>query len=399
MSSKSRGSAGSVKDMQVLQHEPKPGLSLIDIALLAILIANLILVPLALFAMSEESGPTAAVKNLVVGAAAAGAAFGVNRFALDRLAPLHAIGFRLAGVVAVVAILITGAGTALGSFTGLTYKSVEAKTYSEAGQDMTAYIGAVNEVALVATRIVPSVETIAENIDQTASCESRSSCLSGRGNGGRGPMSRALETAAAQAFSIAQALQVGELEREQLLEDLNDLNAAYFEVLSESGKPVSDRRAELQAIHSEIRQVASALTEVMPLGVVQGYAGDLRAGSTLPGNPSGTRILNGFLHGHAETLSAQLDDLPDVELVAPDFPQRPGMTDVLGFIPAFLAIAAIVVVGELVLPLTLYLMTFTSIAWELEKLRGRQKQEVEEDTLSKLLKPRRTEDPDDGAGS
>lgn len=368
MNTKSNRSGGNNRTSQNLRHNAGPGMSLADFALMAIFVTSLVLVPMALFAMGEESGPAASFKYLLVGFAAAGAAYGVNRFAVDRLAPLHALGFNLAGAVAITGILLTGSGTALGSFTGIIVKSVEVKILQEAGQELTDFIGSANEAALIAARIGPAVEAVADDIALTAACEVQTSCLSRNGTGGRGSMSRALDTAAAQAFAIADALQMGELERDQLLENLNRLNTEYHEILSDSRRAVTVRRSALQSIHSEIRQVAAALKEAVPVALVEGYVSNLRAGVSLPGNPTGSRVLSAYLRGHGGGLAEQLGGLPEAELVAPIFPDRPGMIEVLKYLPTYIAIAAIVIVGELILPLSLYLMTFMQRVRELEIL-------------------------------
>ena len=385
MSKKPNIVGGAQTSKPKLRHEAGPGMSLTDLALLAIFVTSLILVPMALFAMSEERGPAASLKYVLVGFAAAGAAYGVNKYAVDRLAPLHAIGFKLAGLLAVVGILATGSGTALGSLTGIVFGPVETKTYQAAGQELEAAIRASNDAVLIAERIVPSVKAVSEDIALNETCEIQSSCLSGRGNGGRGPMSRALGGASAQAASIAQALSEGREQRNDLLDDLNDLSAEYNAVLSSSGETAAKRRADLQNLHSEVLQMITALREAMPLGVVQGYVAELQGGASLSGDPSGTRRLSAYLRSHGDVLAEQLDDLPESEIALPTFPDRPGMMDVLRHLPTFLAIAAIVIVGELVLPLTLYLTAFFRLRWEIERMEDEPTPPEDDDGFGGLL--------------
>lgn len=367
MSTRSSRSGGVTQTQRKSKHKRKPAAPATEWALRVVLVVNLALIPLALMAMGEESGPVANFKYLVVGFAAAAAAYGVNRFALEKLAPLHAIGFSMAGVVAVLGILLTGFGTSLGSFTGITYHSVEAKIYQEAGQDLSEFIGAANEAALVAARVGPGVEAVAQDIDRTSACEILSSCLSRKGNGGAGPMSRALDGAAGEAFGIAKALEAGKAERDDLLDDLNRLNADYHDMLADSNVPMNKRRAAVQAIHAEARQVASALMEAMPMGLVRTYADKLRGGASVAGDRNGSRILSAYLSGHGEAIAAQLDELPEAALVTPNFPGRPGMIEVLKYLPSYIAIAAIVLVGELCLPITMYIMTWLRLVWRLEQ--------------------------------
>jgi hypothetical protein len=208
-------------------------------------------------------------------------------------------------------------------------------------------------------------------------------------------MSRALGAASAQAFSVAQALQAGEQERDRQLEDLNRLSAAFHEILADGGRAVSARRAALQALHAEVRQVASALTETMPMAVVQSFARSLREGASLPGDPAGSRVLIGYLRGHGDALAEQMDRLPDTAFVAPAFPDRPGMIEVLQFLPAYIAIAAIVIVGELILPLSLYLMTYMQRVREIEILERSPSIASRKDPFEGLINRSNRDDSDD----
>lgn len=395
MSKRTTRTGEAAEPAQKLRHEAGPGLSRGDGALLAIFVTSLVLIPMALFAMNSQRGATASIKYLLVGIAAAGAAYGVNKFAVDRMAPLHAIGFNLAGALAIVGILLTGAGTALGSFTAIVFGSVEARIYEAAGRDLAQLIGETNATALVAERMVPAVDAVVENIAQTSACERQSSCLSKVGNGGRGSMSRALDRSASAALSIVQAIQDGQLERSQLLEKLNRLNTEYQDLLSDNSTSLVERRADLQGLHSEARQVAIGLSEAMPMGVLESYVRDLQAGATISGDPSGSRILSAYLRDHGDELAEQMDALPESDLALPEFPDRPGMIEVLKFLPDFIAIAAIVIVGEMILPITLYLSAYFGIVWELEKLRGNQRTAAKESTISRLIKRFDDTDGDD----
>lgn len=381
---------------QTLRHETGVVPDLVNLAQFAILVSGLILVPLALMALGEETGPVATIKYLIIGIMAAGAAFAVVRFAITTLATLHAIGFRMAGLVAVVGITLAGAALAFSSLTALIHGSVEVKTYQTAGQELTGFVADGNRIALLVERIAPAVEAVSSDIDATVQCEISESCLSGKVATGRGPMTRALEVFSGKAFTIADALQAGELERAQHLEELNDLSADYFEVLGDEDLSISDRRAALQTIHAEVQQVVSALVEATPVHLVQGFVDELRQGAVLPGDPNGSRALSAYLRGHASSLSDQLDKLPEAELSVPQFPSRPGMPEVLRHAPDFLAFALIVVIGELILPLTLYIMTFMVRVREIEIIEGRKTPEEMPNPFaglihSDLLKPRKSD--------
>lgn len=334
------------------RYEPEAKTPLWQSALLALGVCHLFLIPMSLFALSESTGPTESFKLILVGVGAAAAAYVVNRFAIEKLAPLHAIGFRMAGAFAAIIILATGSGMFLGSLNALVHAPVEARVYQENGQKLETYIANAHEAVLVAERIAPSVLAVGDDIQRTATCEVRSSCLSRNGNGGRGPMSVALEAVAAQAYALSEALDRGAVERAQRLEDLNRLYREYTEELAKTAIPLADRRVALQSIHAKIRQIAAALNETMPIGLVESFVQGLRAGASVAGAPSGSITLNAYLRDHGNTLNEVLDRMPETDIQAPSFPPKPGMLDILNFLAEFAAISGIVFVAELCLPIT-----------------------------------------------
>lgn len=375
----------SLPNSQLVYRRPRKGLSLQDWALRLLLTGNLFLIPMSLFALSEVSGPLETLKLLIVGIVASSAAYAVSKFAITRLAPLAAIGFRLAGVLALVSILATGSGMFLGSLTAMIHGPAEVKTYQAHGDALTVFIEKANEASLITERITPSVQSVAGDIERTATCEAATSCLSERGTGGVGPMSLGLETRSARAFALLDALDAGALERVQLLDELNRLNRQYHEQLAAEDVPLTERRVRLQAIHAEVIQATSSLSEAMPVTLLESFVRDLRQGAALPGDPQGTRLLSTYLRDHGNTLADALASLPENVTAPPSFPNRPGMLDLLGFLADFAAIAAIIFVAELCLPITLYVMTWLRLVWELEKRSPQDDVAQEEDGFGGLI--------------
>lgn len=354
-----------------LRYESGPGWTLSDVAQAAILASGLILTPAALFSLSEEAGALAAIKNLAVGVMAAGGAYAVVRLSLTSLAKFHALNHRAAGFAAVTGIALAGGALALSSFTGLTYNSVEARTYAMGGQELAEFIDKANDTALIAARVTPSIEALGANIAATIDCEISESCLSGSPATGRGPMTRELDAFYGTAATLSEQLEVGEAERAQHLNALNDLSTDYFDVLADQSKPIASRRSELQAIFGEVKQTTSALLEATPMHLVVAFADELQKGATISGDPNGSRKLSAYLRDLGRGLEAQLDALPEAEHTAPTMPDRPGMVDVVKFVPAYLAFAVVVVIGDLLLPLLLYTMTYLVRLREVEIMYGK----------------------------
>ncbi|MEO0486244.1 MAG: hypothetical protein AAF092_10065 [Pseudomonadota bacterium] len=371
-----------------LRHEGGPDWTLADIAQFAILVSGLILTPAALFSLSEESGALAAVKNLTVGVMAAGGAFAVVRFSLTGLANLHALNHKLAGIAAIASIVIAGSALSLSPLTGLTFGSVEANVYADAGQELSRYIDTTNKAALAVERVSPAVAGLASNIDATISCEITESCLSLSAARGRGPMTRALESYRGTAETLREQLRVGAAEREDHLETLNELSSEYFEVLADKSTSISNRRASLQAIYGEVKQTSAALLEAMPIHLVAAFADELQAGAAIPGDANGSRVLSEYLRGLGKGLEEQLEALPQTELTAPTMPDKPGMMDVIRHIPDYLAFAVVVIIGDLLLPILLYTLTYLVRLREVEIMYGKRPVDAPPHPFAGLVDPK-----------
>ena len=350
-----------------LRHERPKGKTFEETALLILGLLAAVMLGISLFTLNTEESPLANLKVLLITASASFAAYGMNRVGITKLAARAALGFRLAGVIAVIGMSVSGVGMFIGSFSGMVYPDVQLRVLDQAGQEQTAFIRMVNDAALVSTRVGPVVQALAEEIEATAACEVATSCLSRQGIGGRGEMAISLEGFAAQARSIVTAFERGAFEREELLADLNDLNRAYQEILADTDRSITERRAALQVLHSEMTQMASALREALPLSLLSSFADELRSGGTIAGNATATQRLNVFLRGLGDQLHETLADTEGDDLTPPVFPARPGMLDSLRYIADFAAIAAVIAVAELCLPMALFVIAYLTMVWEIEK--------------------------------
>ena len=374
----------------IFKHMPPPGRPLIERLLLWLAICSALMLGIAVHALIDKTGPLANLKVLLITVSGGLAAYGVNRFAVLKGAPLFAIGFKLAGALSIAGILLVGSGMAIGTFSGLTLEAVETRQLEEHGQTLQSFVTATDRDALDAAKSVPAIEVVESEFSDLAACEYRRSCFSGIGYGGRGPVTRALETAAGKAGVVGQAFTDGAQDRTKLLDALNTLSDSYLESLADSSLSKDERRSVLQALHGKIEQTSSMLAQALPLGVLASYSEELRKGVSIDGDSTTTQKLNKLFEGQADALE---DALPSVHKDAADltpFPPRPGMMDALDYIGDFAALAAIIAVAELSLPITLFILTWLSLAWELER-RGasgtRQRSETDEHGFGDLLDP------------
>jgi hypothetical protein len=208
---------------------------------------------------------------------------------------------------------------------------------------------------------------VSDDLARLAKCERLSSCLSGVSGGGYGPVAEALKKQADRAGAIATSFDRGDADRRQWLKDLNRHSRRYQEKLAEVKLAIGQRRVELQAIHTEVEQVALAMTESLPIGMLKTFTDELQAGVTISGQYESTQRLNAVLGQHGDMLAEELETLGDTKLTPPSFPRAAGMLDSLRYVSEFAAFAAVIFVAELVLPVTLLLLTFLRVRWEIEK--------------------------------
>ena len=306
-------------------------------------------------------------------------------FAVERGTALTAIGYSIAGIASVVSILVVGSGMFIGAYSGLVHKAVDERTLQANGTALINYAGVINQAALDAGRAGPALHLVASDLTQFAACERKNSCLSKVGQGGFGPVASKLQALAGRAQAIANTFDKGETTRRRILSDINKLNTRYQDTLNDSAIDLNSRRAILQTQHAEIEQAAASLSEALPLSLLRTYAQELQEGVSIPGQLDASTRLNDLLRQHGDTLMGSLATLGREKIDPPAFPLRPGMLDSLKFISEFAAFAAVIFVAELVLPLTLWVLTYSKLAWEIERRTPNQATQKEEDGFNGLI--------------
>ena len=213
------------------------------------------LVALALPNLIDVSGASGIAKGGLIAVGATLAAYSVNRFAIDKGTELAARGFITAGLASVLSMAFVGAAFFVSTFTGLTLPDMEKLRLQEHGNAYVQFIGARNIKATEAGRTLPIVRSINRDLSAKAACEIRESCISERGNGGRGTVAKILEDLSGRAGVITEQLEAGETTRQQTLMQLNKLVGEYQSVLGQSDKFIWQRRAELQEVDARINQL------------------------------------------------------------------------------------------------------------------------------------------------
>ena len=313
------------------------------------------------------SGMTGIIKALVISASATLVSYAINRFAIERGAELTATGFISAGIVSVGSILIVGAGLFASTYPGLVIKNVDQLQLERHGAALSHYVATHAKSANEAGRSKPVVNANDSSLRQYLACEEKVSCLSGRGNGGRGSVTRAMETLALRAQAIAAQLAHGDRTRQAVLEKLNDLLAAYQKVLADDSLWHNERRAILLKIDGKIKQAISLLDEAMPITLLAAYVDELRSGISIAARPVASRRITEILQKQAGSLETVLSTISAGNQHRPAFPTRAGVSTTFAYIGHFLPIAMLVFCVVLVFPISLWIYTLLGLIWAKHK--------------------------------
>lgn len=364
-----------------------PALALITGCMLFVSVPNII----------AGDGWWSIVKGMLLAASATVVAFGINKLAIERGAPLATTGYWGAGLISIGSILAVGGGLFAATFSGLVLKDVAALQLQEHGTRLAHYVAARGAASAEAGSAGPAMQVIANDLAQKRDCEVAVSCVSGRGSGGLGPVARALGELAGRAAAISTMMTEATKARDDAVEHLNVLVADYQTALSDETRSIWDRRSELQVTDVKIRWMGSALDEAMPLDLLKSYAAELSEGASVPGQPEVTARLGAILGKHGQSLAAVLASIKSGNELPPTFPARTGVSDTFDYFGHFLPVAAITAVVELLFPLVLWAYTFWALSWEKYKIAppGERIAQTppDQNEVAAPTKPRRSDTP------
>lgn len=341
---------------------------MLDLALPAVAIGSGTMLFFSVPNIIEAHDAWSYAKAGVLALSATAVSFGVNKLAIERGAPLATTGYLGAGLTSVLSILAVGGGLFSATYAGLTLPDVEDLRLQEHGTALIAFVGDRSVAASKASRVTPAINSIAADLGGKLACELGASCISGRGNGGHGPVARAVEEYAGRAATIAEQIAAGETVRQGAVDALNASLAEYQAVLGDDTKGMLEHPAALQAVDARIRQGAATLDQAVPVTLLSAYVVELQSGASVPGRPEAEARLNSILQKHGQSLAAVIGSIEAEDSAPPAFPGRTGVSDTLLYIAHFLPIAAIAAVVELVFPLVLWIYTALSMSWEKYKL-------------------------------
>jgi hypothetical protein len=348
-------------------------------------------------AIIDGSGPVVAFKAALLASAGALVAYGVNRLAVERGAPLATIGYTSAAVASIASIGVVGAGLFVATFSGFVFKPVSELKLEAHGAQLQAFVDERAKAASQASRILPAANAVAVDLRGKRDCEIQVSCISGSGGGGRGPVSRTIDEKLGRAEAVALQIANGGAARPEIAARIDRLLGQYQSIAQSNETDVHEKWPALRRIDSQIKQATSELDEAMPVALASAYATELAGGADIPGRPDASRQLTGILRGHAASLKTVIASAEAKAPRGPDFPSKAGVSDTLNYIGHFAPIAAITGVVELVFPLVLWIYTFLTFRWAGDRISPREPARLHEDDEAVLKLFARPELPGDAA--
>lgn len=346
--------------------EPKP---LVKTVIGVTSVTSAILLGLAAPSLLDSSTlfDYAKIGFLTLGAGAV--TYGVNTVAVERIAPLWAVGFKSAGLAGLIAILSVGTALFTSTYAGLVRPEVSELALQEHGKELGRQIDQSYAQALEAGRVVAVIRANVNDREQNLACEIATSCLSEHKSGGDGPVARLLRSQVERANGIAGELESSQADLSAALRTANDKLDQYNKMLADKAKTLEDRKVGLQRLSAEILQSISALKETSPQGLLGAYLGEIDAGVSLAGKPAATRNINALQRKYAENLRSAIVDESDQETSAPEFPAKTGVAETLDpkWLLHFFPVALFVGVLELVWPLLIYLISYLVLSYNVKR--------------------------------
>lgn len=350
-----------------LQRAKRPGAGLGANLLKVQAIGAGVMLGLAMSNLITDTGVVANLKAVLLAGTASIAAYAVNRFAVEKGTYLASIGFKLAGFTSVVSIAAAGFAMFTSTFSGIVLPDVQQRRLQDHGPQLASYVGQRNTRSLQSAGVGAVLEVNSADLTKILRCELESSCISGRNEGGRGPVAKALEPLAAKAAAVVAQFKGGKAEAEKRLATLNALFGDYQKGLARTDLNVWQRQGELMKVQARIEQEAAALVSGLPLQMIKAYAVELASGISIPDRPEATARTNAVLAKEAAAITAVLASVDSAEAPPPPFPSRAGVIDTFIYLGEFASIAAIVFLAELMLPVTIWLYAFLALRWKIEQ--------------------------------
>ena len=325
------------------------------------------LVTLAAPQLLDTSGIIGAMKMALMGSAATFISWVVNYHAVKHGTELAASGLKAAGFASLAAVMVTGSAAFAFSYAGLVLPRVDGLNQAQHGQALSAYVDDVNQSSAQFSQLEAVIATTSADLQAKIECEIKDGCLSGNG-GGKGAIYREMLPPTQRAQKISVQLISSDDERRNQLAQINTTLDEYNAILGDGALDGVQKTRQLTSKSSQIKQRVADLRESSPLLLLRGYQAELSGGLLIESEPEGTAKVNSILKRHAETLRTVLDDIELDKSIAPSFPNKAGVSEAFSYFPHFWPLGIFTAAIELIIPWTLWLLTYTAIVLNLFRM-------------------------------
>lgn len=342
-----------------LAKRPRPRFSKVLLPVIALLSG--LLLGLVLPELTNASSFWDYGKCIIAAVSATFTAYAVNRFALEKGAFQAAIGSPVAAIVSIFSVLLVGTGLFTATYAGFVREDTDRLRLQEFATAQSAWLERETRAANGTYSGNLILNAIMADLEKKVTCEAASSCVSGVGAGGEGSAFDKLSGALASARAIAAQVDTVTAARGNALQELGDLQASIHGALVDGSLSAAERRLQTEEIAQTSLAVLNRVQQSSPLALLASFAGRLK-------EYDGSRHEDQLLASYGAQLAAAVSETKDLDRSPPPaFPAPTGVADTLGYVLHFLPIALLILVIELILPMTLWLYTFVELRARLER--------------------------------
>lgn len=352
------------------RQSDKPKLRFESIALGGTTFFSFLLLLVSVPGLFPDATDSIWIKAAILAPAGALVSYAINRFAIERGASLAVLGYPIAGYISAAGILTIGIGLFAMTYAGLTLPGTARLQLQETLNQRSGYVAALNAETVAFQDTAAAARAASTDLNQSAACELATSCISGRGAGGNGPVYRATSAIAGRAQSIVAEIEAADVDRVGIVLRLNAEFGSFRDALQSEEGTVWDRFQSVQVIDARLLQAGEELVRSMPVALLSSYSAELSNGMTIPGRPEASATLSRIMRGHGVSIGTALEEVSEARAdrpMAEPFPVRPGVGDTFRYIGHFWPVAVIALIVELILPISLWLYTLLNLHWIAER--------------------------------
>ena len=343
-----------------IPERDKPGYLNAALALAPLCSVGLLVI--ALFQLGMGGGLAGWIKIGLIAAAAYLVSYAIFRMAIEKSATLATFGYKSAMIVGGFSIVLVGLTFFIATAAGLTMPSVEEKRLQAHVEALRHYADTRIGQSGNAEQVVPAMESIVSDAGAKFACETETSCVSNKGNGGYGTTAKMLEAVSGRAKSIAEALRAGMLQRDDRLGGVAALLSDMEAVIADEGRSVWDRRRALRELDTRLGKALNALDAATPTPLIKAFAAELRGPVPIEDSAVAARVF-ALLSGYATSLDVVLDQEITPAIDRPAFPERTGAMETFRYAGDFAPVIMVAFLVDMIFPLTLWLYTLKTLDW------------------------------------